>query len=347
MRYNRLGNSGLQVSEFCLGTMTFGKYTEAKEAARMVGRTLDAGVNFIDTANSYNEGRSETYLGEILREKRDRVVLATKFHNPMGGGPNDSGWGRAHIVRAVEGSLKRLRTDWIDVLYLHHVDADTPLEEPLRAVEDLITQGKVRHVGCSNFEAWRLMDAWWTGASRGWSPLIAYQPQYSLVVRDIEEEIVPACLDKGIGIAAWGPMAGGYLTGKYKPGQREAPSGTRAEDDWCFFRDRHFVPQADEALALLLEASEALGKPPSQVALRWVMQRPGVASAIAGARDLEQLEANLLACTWELDTDWKAKLDAVSEPSPRYPKSMEMNMKQRREEAVAAPAWPPTGEGKS
>ncbi len=209
MEYRRLGRAGLKVSELCLGTMTFGKGTDQAEAARIVGAALDAGVNFIDTANSYNDGVSETMLGEILQGRRDRVVLASKVFNPMGSGPNDSGMSRAHIMRAVEDSLRRLRTDYLDIYYIHHVDVQTPLEEMLRAFEDLITAGKIRYSGCSNYEAWRLMEAVWLSDSHGWSRFACYQPQYSLVVRDIEEEIIPACDLKGLGVVVWSPLGGG------------------------------------------------------------------------------------------------------------------------------------------
>lgn len=341
MEYRNLGASGLKVSEICLGTMTFGKYTEAREAGRMVARCLEAGVNFFDTANAYNGGASEEMLGAALKGKRDQAVVATKFFNPMGSGINDSGWSRAHVIRAVDDSLRRLGTDWIDLLYLHHVDADTPLEEVLRTLDDLVRSGKVRYIGCSNFEAWRLMEAWWIAESKGWTCLAAHQPQYSLVVRDIEEEIVPACRLKGVGIVPWGPMAGGYLTGKYRPGEKPVKSGTRSADGWVF-KNGDFAGNADAILEELLSVSEAAGKPPAQVALRWVAQRPGVSAVIAGARNLDQLGQNLLSATWRLEPELTDRLSRVSAPAQRYPRSMESGMTARRSAAVAPPAWPKT-----
>ena len=196
MDYRRLGRSGLKVSEICLGTMTFGNGADEAEAARMVHTALDAGVNFIDTANSYVGGVSETMLGKALKGRRHEAVIASKVFNPMGGGPNDSGMSRLHIRQAVEDSLRRLQTDYIDVYFLHHVDIQVPLEEALRALDDLVRQGKVLYTGCSNYEAWRLMEALWLCDTHGWARFDAYQPQYSLVVRDIDEEILPACAAK-------------------------------------------------------------------------------------------------------------------------------------------------------
>src|SRR5215470_12063484 len=202
MDYRRMGRSGLKVSEICLGTMTFGHGTDEAEAARLVGTALDAGVMFFDTANGYNGGASEISLGRALGSRRREAVIATKVFNPMGPGPNDSGMSRAHILQAVEDSLKRLGTDYIDLYYIHHVDVETPLEEMLRAFDDLVRAGKVRYTGCSNYEAWRLMEALWLSDSHNLARFDAYQPQYSLVVRDIEEELVPACALKGLGVVA-------------------------------------------------------------------------------------------------------------------------------------------------
>ncbi len=219
MNYRRMGRTGLKVSEICLGTMTFGHGTEEDEAKRIVDLATDAGVNFFDTANAYSAGVSETMLGKALAGRRREAVIATKFFNPMGPGPNDSGMSRVYIMNAVEDSLARLQTDYIDIYYIHHVDTETPLEEMLRALDDLVRQGKVRYIACSNYEAWRLLEAIWISDSKDLHRFACYQPQYSLVVRDIEEEIVPVCQLKGVGIVPWGPMAGGFLTGKYRPGR--------------------------------------------------------------------------------------------------------------------------------
>ena len=187
MEYRRLGNSGLKISELCLGTMTFGHGTDAAEAERIVHAALDAGVTFFDTADGYSDGLSETMLGNALGSRRREAVIATKVFNPMGHGPNDSGMSRVHIMHAVEDSLRRLKTDHIDLYYIHHVDIQTPLEEMLRAFDDLVRQGKIRYPACSNYEAWRLMEALWISETKGLARFAAYQPQYSLVVRDFEE----------------------------------------------------------------------------------------------------------------------------------------------------------------
>ena len=233
MDYRRLGRSGLKVSEICLGTMTFGHGTGAAEAERIVQAALDAGVNFFDTADGYGGGESETMLGRALGKRRRETVIATKVFAATGSGPNDSGMSRVHIMQAVEDSLRRLGTNWIDLYYIHHVDIQAPLEEMLRAFDDLVRQGKIRYTACSNYEAWRLMETLWISDSKGLARFEAYQPQYSLVVRDIEEELVPVCSLKGLGMVVWAPLAGGYLSGKYRPGQRSL-QGSRSAENWAF-----------------------------------------------------------------------------------------------------------------
>jgi len=342
MEYRSLGRTGLKVSEICLGTMTFGLYTEEAEADRMLGLSMDAGVNFIDTANAYIGGKSETILGNTLGARREEVVLATKFFNPMGSGPNDSGWSRSHLMKSVEASLKRLKTDYLDIYYIHHVDVQTPIEEILRALDNLVSQGKVRYLACSNFEAWRLMDALWISDHHDWSRIECYQPQYSLLVRDIEDELIPLCQHKEVGAVVWAPLAGGYLTGKYKPGGKRNLEGTRSEDGWCF-PDPFYAPNTEEILTTLLEVSDQLGRSPAQVALRWVIEQPGITSAIVGARNCEQLKDNLLAGSWKLDKASMQTLTQVSKPRARYPKSMENAMFDRRNNAVEMPSLPDPG----
>lgn len=332
MEYRQMGRSGLQVSEICLGTMTFGHGADEGEASMILDACLDAGVNFIDTANSYNGGETEVILGNILRSRRRRVVLASKVFNPMGDGPNDSGASRAHIMQAVEDSLRRLGTDYLDLYYLHHVDHMTPLEEALRALDDLVRQGKIRYAAVSNYEAWRLMEALWTSDSKGLARFECYQPQYSLVVRDIEQEIVPVCTLKGLGVVVWSPLAGGYLTGKYQPGQDSA-TGSRSEEGWAF-PARYFHADRNNILATLLEVAAELGRSPAQVALRWVLDQGFVTSAIVGARNHAQIEETLQAAGWRLPDEARAKLDAASLLPHRYPRSMEDGMQARRAAAV-------------
>ncbi|HET6307012.1 MAG TPA: aldo/keto reductase [Rhodopila sp.] len=335
MEYRRLGRSGLKVSEICLGTMTFGHGTDAPEAERIVRTALDAGVTFFDTADGYSDGESETMLGRALGTRRREAVIATKVFNPMGPGPNDSGMSRVHIMHAVEDSLRRLKTDYIDLYYIHHVDIQTPLEEMLRAFDDLVRQGKIRYPACSNYEAWRLMEALWISDSKGFARFAAYQPQYSLVVRDIEEELVPACDLKGLGMVVWAPLAGGYLSGKYRPGESSV-AGSRSAENWAF-PTRFFHPQHDAILAELLSVAEQLGRSPAQVAVRWVLEQACVSSAIVGARRIDQLADTLGAAAWHLPEDARARLDRVSAVPHRYPRAMEATMAERRDRAVRLP----------
>lgn len=335
MNYRRLGRTGLKVSEISLGTMTFGRDSSESEANRIVDLAFEAGINSFDTANSYADSASETILGKALQGRRRDAVVATKFFNPAGTDVNSSGLSRFHLMHAVEDSLRRLQMDHIDVYYIHHVDTQTPLDETLRALDDLVRQGKVRYTACSNFEAWRLMEAMWLSDHNGWERFAAYQPQYSLVVRDIEQEIVPVCQLKGIGVVVWSPLGGGFLAGKYRPGQRTAP-GTRSEEGWAY-PDRNFADNADGTLAALLEVAAELGRSPAQVAIRWTLDQPAITSAIVGARTPEQLRDNLGAGGWTLPSDALQRLNEVSRLPDRYPKSIEADMHERRDSAVSMP----------
>ncbi len=336
MEYRRIGRSGLKVSEICLGTMTFGASVDEAEAKRIVNLALDAGITFFDTADGYSLGRSEEILGQALKGRRREAVVATKFFNPMGPGPNDSGMSRVHVMNAIEDSLKRLQMDYVDVYYIHHVDVQTPLEEMLRALDDLVHEGKVRYIACSNYQAWRLCEALWVSDSKNLARFECYQPQYSLVVRDIEQELVPLCLHKGLGIVAWGPLAGGFLSGKYKPGQRVLP-GTRSEEQWAWM-PRFFAHNADETVAALLDVAQELGRTPAQVALRWVLEQPGVTAVISGVRTPEQLRDNLGATGWRLEGEALDRLNEVSYLPDRYPESFEKNMHERRDRAIRIPS---------
>ena len=336
MRYRNMGRTGLKVSELCLGAMTFGHGADEATAKRMVDMALDAGVNFFDTANSYGGGQSEAMLGKALVGRRRDVVVATKFFNAMGSGPNDSGMSRVYIINAIEDSLRRLQTDWIDVYYIHHLDVETPLEEMLRALDDLVHQGKVRYIACSNYQAWRLCDALWISESKGLYRFEAYQAQYSLVVRDIEDELIPLCLDKGLGVTTWSPLAGGFLSGKYRPGQRSLP-GARSQEGWVF-PTRFYAENADEILGTLLDVAKQLDRSPAQVALRWLAEQPAVTSVLVGARTVAQLQDNLQASAFQLEGEFLDRLTQVSQPRPRYPKAMEGAMVQRRASVVKMPS---------
>jgi len=332
MEYRRLGQSGLKVSELCLGTMTIGHGTDEATAKQMVDMAFEKGINFFDTANTYGAGQSEIMLGKALKGRRREIVLATKCFNPTGPGPNDSGLSRVQVLNAVEDSLRRLQTDWIDIYYMHHVDVQTPLDETLRALDDLVRQGKVRYIAVSNYEAWRTMEALWISDARGWARFICYQPQYSLIVRDIELELIPLFQYKGLGVVVWGPLAGGFLSGKYQPGQRSLP-GARSAEKWVF-PEQFLDDVADEILAALLEVADDLERSPSQVAIRWVLDQPAVTSVIVGARTAEQLRDNLGAAGWRLPDAAKARLDAVSQMPPRYPQTVARSVHERRNNAV-------------
>lgn len=262
-------------------------------------------------------------------------MLATKFFNPMGPGINDSGMSRVRIFKALEASLRRLKTDYIDIYYIHHVDAETPLEEMLETMNDLVRSGKVRYIACSNYEAWRLMESLWISDSRQWARFECYQPQYNLVIRDIEEELVPLCEYKGLGIVTWSPLANGFLTGKYR-GKGNVLKGTRSEDKWVY-NPEFFAANAEETLDTLLKVAEELGASPAQVATRWILEQSAITSVIVGARNDEQFRDNVGASRIRLSPEQLDRLNKVSKLKDRYPKSMEWNMSERRAHAVKMP----------
>ncbi|MET0390159.1 MAG: aldo/keto reductase [Polyangiales bacterium] len=324
MKYQQVGHSGLKVSELSLGAMTFGRETSAADAGRIVAAAIERGVNFFDTANTYANSESEKIVGEVLKSTRHSQIIATKFGNPITKDANGQGASRVHILRQVEESLRRLQTDYIDVYYVHHVDHVTPFDETLSALDSLVKSGKVRYVGASNFEAWRLLESLWVAQTRGYTPYVIYQPQYNLLVRDIEDEIVPVCRLKGVGIVPWSPLAGGWLSGKYRSVET-APRDTRIADRGLGRSGSFHADNRDAIVQVLRSVATELGATPAAVALRWVLDQPGVSSAIIGARTLEQAEANLAALELQLPADKRALLDKVSSPRPRYPKDSESN----------------------
>ena len=331
MNYRKLGRSGLLVSELCLGTMIFGEEssrgTPKDEAIRMIHRFLDAGGNHVDSADVYVRGRSEEIVGEAIKGKRDQIVLATKVRGKMGAGPNDAGLSRYHILNGVEASLRRLGTDVIDLLYVHLSDPLTPLDETLRALDDLVSDGKVRYIGVSNFKAWLLMKALALSDANGWARFVAGQYQYSLVVRDIEHEFTELCLNEGVGLTPWGPLGGGFLSGKYQKGHRPqaaadgrlATQPDRDEEAW-FRRDTERNWQIIEAIGDIIEAHP--GATYSQVALAWLLAQPAVSSVIIGARTMSQLEDNLGAENLNLAPEEINRLNEVSAPAEGYPYRM-------------------------
>jgi aryl-alcohol dehydrogenase-like predicted oxidoreductase len=320
MKLRKLGRTGLKVSNLCLGTMTFGNTQWGCDEAtsrKIVDRFLDAGGNFVDTADVYSNGLSEEITGRALREKRQQVVLATKVAGPMGSGPNDLGLSRRHILDAVDASLRRLGTDFIDVYQVHAYDPTTPLDETLRALDDCVRAGKVRYTGCSNYSAWQIMKANALARELGTARYDCLQPQYSLVCRHIEREHLPLCIEEGIGVIPWSPLGGGLLTGKIRK-DAAPPAGSRGAVDTMnrerFTRDRNL-----EIAESVVGVAKKLGKSASQVALAWVAQQPGVSSPIFGARTLEQLEDNLGAADLVLDAEALRALDATSALELVYP----------------------------
>jgi aryl-alcohol dehydrogenase-like predicted oxidoreductase len=303
MELRQLGRAGIRVSELCLGAMTFGREADEATSRALVDRFLDAGGNFIDTADVYSQGVSEEITGRALAGRRDAVVLATKVRFAMGNRPNDVGSSRRHIRQGVEASLRRLGTEWIDLYQLHCWDGRTPLEETISTLDDLVHEGKVRYVGASNYTAWQLMKALGLAALRGWEPFASLQPEYSLITRDIERELLPLCRGEGLAVLPWSPLAGGILTGKYAK-DADLPAGTRGgEAD----EPITFTYKLDDRAWRIVEAvqvvADEVGKTPAQVALSWVLNRPGITAPIIGVRNLEQLEANLGVVGWRLDDE--------------------------------------------
>ncbi len=294
MEYRNFGRTGVKVSSLCLGCMMFGGKTEPGDSYEIIDRALDAGINFIDTANVYSVGRSEEVTGEALKRngKRNDLVLATKVHGKMGEGPNDWGTSRRHIIEQCEASLRRLQTDYIDLYQIHRPRPEIAIDETLRAMDDLIRSGKVRYIGSSTFGAWQLVESLWVSKELGLNRFVCEQPPYNLLDRRIERELLPMAQTYGFAIIPWSPIAGGLLSGKYKRGE-EPPEGARfADQDNPLYRRR-----LNERIYDVIEGIEPMaqekGVTLSQFALAWVMQQPGVTSAIIGPRTMEQLTDNL------------------------------------------------------
>ncbi len=298
MIYRRLGSSGLKVSVVGLGGNTFGRFADAEQTARIVQTALDLGINFFDTADVYSRGTSEEYLGRALAGRRDQAVVATKAYGPMGEGPNEQGSSRAHLTDAVHASLRRLDTGHIDLLQLHGWDDETPLEETLEALDDLVRQGKVRYVGCSNFAAWQMVWALGISERRGLARFVSAQPEYSLLARGVEAEVLPACSTFGVGVIPYFPLAGGLLTGKYREGEA-APEGTRGFQNERFGQ-RFMTARNFEAVRRLDEWARARGHSVSELAIAWLLARPAVSTVITGVTKPHQVEANARAAEWVL-----------------------------------------------
>jgi len=320
--YITLGNSGLRVSPFCLGAMTFGEdwafgASEA-ESKQVIDRFLERGGNFIDTANVYTKGHSEKILGDHLGKhssRRDRVVIATKFFGNMySGDPNGGGAGRKSLMAACENSLRRLQSDYIDLYWMHCWDRHTPIEETMRALDDLVASGKVRYIGFSDTPAWKVTQAQVTAQFRGWTRLIALQLEYSLLERTIEGELIPAALELGLGVTPWSPLRSGMLSGKYTRENHATATPSRGA-----FVTRAFNDEAFKVLDVVIKVAGQIGTTPSRVALAWVQSQPGVTSTIIGARTLQQLEDNLGALDVQLSAQQISELSEASQPKLNFP----------------------------
>jgi aryl-alcohol dehydrogenase-like predicted oxidoreductase len=323
MRYRVFGRTGLYVSELCFGAMTFGGKgfwevvgkTPQDEADRLVGVALDAGINFFDTADVYSEGESERILGKALGQRRRDVVLATKVRGRVGPGPNQLGLSRRHIHESIDASLKRLGTDWVDLYQIHGFDAATPLDETLRALDDVVRAGKVRYVGCSNLAAWQLAKANGLAAKHGWERFESLQAYYTIAGRDLERELVPLLKDEQMGLMVWSPLAGGLLSGKFsRDGQ--GPAGTRrASFDFPpVNKERAF-----DCVDAMKKVGDAHGVSVAQVALAWLLSKSHVSTLIIGAKNEEQLKDNLAVTSLELAPQEIAALDKVSALPREYP----------------------------
>ena len=328
MEYRQLGKSGLKVPELCFGAGTFGggnqffdawgATSDIAEAKKIVDICMDAGINMFDTANIYSDGRSETVLGKALAHlNREDVLISTKATFRLGEGPNDVGSSRYHLIQSAERSLKRLGTDYIDIYHLHAFDAISPVEETLRALDDLVREGKVRYIACSNFSGWHLMKSLSVSERYGWSRYVGHQAYYSLVGRDFEWELMPLALDQGVGTLVWSPLGWGRLTGKIRRGSplpkesrlhETAAKGPQVPEEYLY-----------KVVDAIDEVAKETGKTVPQISLNWLLRRPTVSTLIIGARNEEQLKQNLGAIGWELTEEQIAKLDAASEVPLTYP----------------------------
>jgi aryl-alcohol dehydrogenase-like predicted oxidoreductase len=324
-----MGRTGLKVSEICLGTMTFGNQADAETAFRIMDVADEAGVTFFDTADAYplggdlsTVGETERIVGRWLRERgaRDRIILATKCRGVMGPGPNDQGLSRKHVISACEASLRRLQTDYIDLYQTHMPDVDTPIEETLRALDDLVRAGKVRYIGASNYPAWRLADALWTSTQHGLARFECDQPRYNILFRMIEDEILPLCRAHGVGVIAYNPLAGGVLTGRYRgrtPAQLEEGTRFALARAGELYRKRYWNEEVFEVVARLGDFLERRGKSLTHVALAWVLAQPGITSAILGASRPDQLQDSLRGVEVTLDAEEMAACDDAWYALPR------------------------------
>ena len=333
MQYRNLGRTGVKVSRLCLGTMMFGGPTSEADSIRIIHRATDDGINFIDTANIYNAGESEVVVGKAIADRRHQVVLATKGRQAMGTGPNSSGATRLHLMRELDNSLRRLGTDFVDVYYVHTPDYETPIEETLRALDDMVRSGKVHYIACSNFRAWRLCEALWTSQRLNLHAFCCVQPLYNIVNRDIEVELLPLCQEYGVGVVSYSPLARGILTGKYKPGEA-APEGTRAARKDPRMLQAEWREDSLQVAAEVARHCHGRGISPSQFALAWCLANPILTSIILGPRTIEQYQDNLGCLEIAVTDEDEALVDSLVPPGEHSGRGFQ------------DPAYPVTGRGR-
>lgn len=313
MEYVRLGKTGLKVSEYCVGSDNFGGQTSAEDSLRIMSAAFDEGVNFIDTANTYCDGLSEENVGRFIKTRRSEVVLATKGRSPVGPNPNDVGVNKKYVMQAIDDSLKRLGTDYVDLYQIHAPDSTTPIEETVEAYNDVVRAGKARYIGVSNYSGTELMEALWAQDKNGYSRFDSVQPRYNLLYREAERELFPACLDQGVGVIVYSPQAGGFLLGKHRQFKAETESGGRYSSDFRaanFYKSTYWNKAMFDAMEQFIVVTEKYNVSPMSLALMWVRINPAVSACIVGARTLEQLQQNLVA--WEEDVPAKAIDEATA-----------------------------------
>ena len=314
MEYGNLGKAGVKVSPVCLGTMMFGGQTSEADSIRIIHQAHDLGINFLDTANMYNAGESEVVVGKAIADRRDDIVLATKGVQKMGDGPNDKGASRKHLMKALDDSLRRLGTDYIDVYYYHAPDYDTPIDESLRALDDMVRSGKVHYIGCSNFRAWRICEALWTSDRLNLHAFSVLQPLYNIVNRDIEVEVLPLCQEHGLGVVSYSPLARGILTGKYKPGE-SFPEGSRASRSDPRMLQAELREASLEIAQQIREYAETTkGCASTHFALAWALANPIITSIILGPKTIEQFEDNLKCLDVEITAADEDFIDGLVPP---------------------------------
>lgn len=317
MKYRLLGKSGLAVSELCLGTMTFGGATSEADSIEMMHRFFDKGGNFLDTADVYVNGRSEEIVGKAIQGRRSEVIVASKVRMKVSDDINGAGVSRKHILDGIDASLRRLNTDYIDLYQMHVWDHATPIEETLRTLDDLVSSGKVRYIGCSNYFAWQLMKSLACSDANRYVRFVSIQPQYSLVSREMDREMMSLCLEENVGVIPWAPLGGGFLTGRYSRTEPESGRLTAkaGESSWAYrSTDKNFA-----ILDAVLQASTELGHTPAQLSLNWLLQRKGITSPIFGASTLEQFEDNMGAVGWTMPKEIWSRLDEASALPSEYP----------------------------